>query len=340
MSKLAIVVVAALLVAAGRCPAQEDHVEPVRTGFDPRVDGLPFVNASDWAQPGNCWGMSLLAIDAYLQRLATGQPGSPREGSRRATPEEAASASVVQAALIQFDAERSPRTPVARATGPLREALARIAASGVPEVLTFDGPGGGHAVVLFGWEAGGLRIYDPNRPGETIEWPFDPETGLGAHPLAALHPLYRVANVRSTPHAGHAVSRAVSTLREACTNQEEVCLRMFPPLSVDVRREARGTIVTGSVAAVASASPPDRVWLVVDGRPINVVPVSRFGTYRVAVPDAALTPGVPNRVHVVATVGDDARFAGFRRLELPGPPPPRARPVRTPGLTGAVSRRR
>lgn len=41
--------------------------------------------------------------------------------------------------------------------------------------------GSGHEVVCYGYENGAFLLYDPNFPGQTIRWPFDPQTGFGRY---------------------------------------------------------------------------------------------------------------------------------------------------------------
>ncbi len=353
MSKLGLaLIVAVVLAGASRCDAQAPDPDrlPVRTRFDPRIDGQPFINTGDWRGGGNCWGMSVLAIDAYRRRIRDGRPAVRHEGSPppagEAPPAEQATASLVQEQLLRFDLRQGAeelrrRTPVRQATTLLNQSLARIAATGTPEVLTTEATSGAHAMVLFGWEAGRLRVYDPNYPGETIEWPFDPETGLGDHPLAASEPLYRVNRVGATPQDAHAVAKAVTSLQEACANQDAECVDRFPRITAGLRRQGERVEVVGSVAREGLAR-PDRLWVVVNGRRLGPVPVSRFGTFRAPVPEDALNPDAPNQVQLVATRAE--LFSGFRRLEATTPPGPTsrpaARPARTPGLAGAVSRRR
>src|SRR5687768_600943 len=76
-------------------------------GFDPRLDGLPFPNKGSFTNPrGNCFGMTLVAIDNYLRRTRViGPPAPPREvaTSSAVYPEEHALVSKAQSLTRGLD---------------------------------------------------------------------------------------------------------------------------------------------------------------------------------------------------------------------------------------------
>src|SRR5581483_1582778 len=136
-----------------------------------------------------CFGMSLIAIDNYLQRKNGGPPAKQQpevtqfaaEGDLKA---EEAAAVAENDALVKDGGAPSlvkPSNPK-----PILDALERMKKTGVPEPFFMDAGQGrgefGHVAVLYGAKDGKLLFYDSEFPGETIEWPFDSKKGLGVHP--------------------------------------------------------------------------------------------------------------------------------------------------------------
>ncbi|MCO5167784.1 MAG: hypothetical protein M9894_15665 [Planctomycetes bacterium] len=313
----------ALLVFFLAAPARADVV----TGFDPALDGPRFPNTGDYASVGNCWGMALLAIDNYLRRRAGEAPSA---GAVIAFPEEGhlpdqAAASAVNARATEDDLARvwAGRRP-ADDPAPILAALERIGRTGVPEVLAFWTPGGGHTVVVYGQRDGALLTYDPNFPGEAIAWPFDPARGLGRHPREARDPaMYAdVEAVRAIPFHEHGAVAALPEVRAACDAAAPVCMDRFAPVEVAVRPGPGGLVeVTGRVGRGrevddhgAPTSPPAYVWLAVDGQPVTSVNLDAQGRFRARLPRGTLAPG--GHVRVVA-LSDDGRLAGFADAHRP-----------------------
>ncbi len=349
-----------LAVTLAAAPARGDTPPPsarslpatISTRFDPARDGLPFGNAGDTASNGNCWGMSLLAIDNYVQRT-TNPPArarAPRQPAPATTWEPSAADPRVQAAvgLAQATAVRLDDAPVAGRvplsdTTPIRGALDRIQASGVPEVLVVGGPQGAHAAVVYGYRNGALQVYDPNFPGESIAWPWDPVAGLGKNPKATPGDFYDTLDVATTaPFDAHRTSQSMSRLREACAAQDPECVGRYPGFRAQLVRDVDGTTsVSGQVLPPPGGGPlPAQVWVAVNGAPIAQVPVSRFGTFRAQLPPGALTRE-ENRVRVIGELRQPGllpQFAGFADLDVRRPPPPpipRRRPGGTPPPTAA-----
>jgi hypothetical protein len=350
-----VVVLAVALAGAAPVSAEDGWALPpaLMTEFDPRRDGLPFANVGDLARPrGNCWGMSLLAIDNYLRRLDRGREGEralPHDQltalPREADPTQQATVGLLQETVTQLDfsdvpVESGRRLPLSDPS-PVLEALERIGHTGVPEVLVIRGEQGAHAVVLYGYRDGQIRVYDPNFPGESLAWPFDPVSGLGRHPKADRYAFYAgLTHASTTPYEAHRTSDAMDRLREACASQDATCTGRYPTISAQLERTPEGdVVVAGQVAAPADGGQrPQRVWLAVNGQPIGSAEVSRFGTFRAVVPPGALAPGGDNLVRVIGETSTNghAQFAGFADLPLPTPtaetvltsPRPRARPTR------------
>jgi hypothetical protein len=338
MTPLRLALPLALLLASPLVVQAQAPVAPVRTSFDPRLDGMPFENTGDYASDGNCFGMSLLAVDNYLRRMrarAAGQPDPAplpiTESAQDGHLEAQMLASLVQAiASAQDDGDNSPvESRPASDAGPMREALERMRRTGEPHLMGIYAPNGdAHEIVVFGYEDGNLLIYDPNYPGETIRWPWDPRRGFGPHPKRRDDPgMYGKLDEYDTgPLDTFRTGRELQALRDACAQGLDRCVGRFHALTG--RRE--GNVITGKVgpglAAGEDGSParPRRVWVVVDGKPVASGPIRADGTFRVALPRR--TPAGA-RVQLVA-VTEDGLLAGAN--DLVGPP------SRTRGLAGVL----
>jgi hypothetical protein len=306
----------------------------ISTRFDPARDGLPFGNAGDLASPdGNCFGMSLVAIDNYVRRTtnppararAPRQPAPPTTWDpAQADPRAQATAGLAQATASQLDNPPLEARPPLTDPAPIRGALDRIAATGVPEVLVISGPGGGHAVVVYGYRDGALQVYDPNYPGEAIAWPWDPVAGLGKNPKATPGSFYDTLDrALPRPYDAHQTRAAMDRLREACAAQDAECVDRYPGLTARLRRLPDGSVeVSGQAAPTAVGLAPSDVWVAVNGQPVGLAPVNRFGTFRATVPASALGAD-QNRVAVVGQRQHNGftQFAGFAELDV-GPPVP------------------
>jgi hypothetical protein len=347
------VTLATALVGAAAIARGEELPRPlaVSTGFDVARDGLPFANNGDFASPnGNCWGMSLLAIDNFLrrprERAAVTPPPPTASFPHEADPRAQATASLAQAAARERDWRRaSDRPPLDRPASVLA-ALERMRASGVPEVLVIEGPKYAHAVVVHGYRDGALRVYDPNFPGEELAWPWDPVRGFGKHPKAVKGDFYdTLSGATSIPFDDHTTGKAMAALREACAKQADECVGRYPSLRVELSRTEEDVVVLIGQAAPAGpgGEMPTQVWVAIDGVPIGAAEVGRFGTFRAVIPRVALRD--VNRIRVIGqvrTTSGTPQFAGFAEVDLPRPgprprpPKPPAQPSRTRGLTGAL----
>lgn len=343
-----LVLALAVLLLPGPAPAQDRRpapLAPVRSQFDPRLDGLPFGNFGDYTSAdGICFGMSLLAIDNYLRRMAARRAGEPdpaplpiTDSVQQGHLEYQRLAALAHAvAARQDDGARSPANPE---TGPLdprpmRAALERIRRSGVPEPMGIYKGEDAHAIVLFGFEEGRLLIYDPNYPGETIRWPWDPVRGLGPHPKRRDDAFYRVTGYEVTPWERFRTARELPAIRDACARGLERCVARFPQLRARVEggedgpRHVVGRLEGGLRRDEdgGRVARPRRVWVVVDGKPVAVGPIGRDGTFRVRLPGP---PG--GRVQLVAVTQSGA-LAGLNDLDPPEPAPSR-------GFTAALGER-
>lgn len=315
---------AAPLFAQGRAPA------PVRTGFDPRLDGMPFENLGDYASPdGNCFGMSLLAVDNYIRRRAAREAGHPDPAplpithfAHQGHAEAQILASLAQAVAGQKDDEENSPVQPTRTRDPrmVREAIERMRQSGLPEPMgVYSRDGAGHEVVLFGYEGGQLLIYDPNFPGQTIRWPWDPARGLLRHPMGRDDPEFygALTEYDVAPFSAFKTSRELAAIRDACAQGLDRCVARFPALTGRVEGQTVvGTVGPGLERGAEGNKPkkPYRVWVVVDGKPVASARIQRDGTYQVKLPPGTRTDGV--RVQVIAVTAAGA-MAGANDVGAP-----------------------
>jgi hypothetical protein len=313
---LALLLLGAAPLARAQAPAVP---RTVTTGFDPRIDGFRVENLGDSVQAdGNCWGMSLLSIDAFRRRQAGGgaaaDPGPNfRQFPSQADPVDQATYSMVQGVMNDTTGD-FPSGPGFGDPSNINAALARMQATGQPEVLLLDGTGGGHAVVLYGYRDGALQVYDPNFPGETTRWPFDPATGLGPHPVGGSF-YGALTNVGSVPFDDHPVGAFLNDLRAACST-DGPCLDRYAPITSTTRLGPNGLTVRGQVGQDPGGQRPDHVYLTVNGVPVGAADPNRFGTFTFpTVPRSALRGDGTDVVRVVSQLGEQ-----FRRLRERDPP--------------------
>lgn len=319
--------VALIFVALAAPASAEDRPLPptILTAFDPLVDGMAFENDGTRVRPfGTCYGMSLLAIDNYARRVASRGQALPNRITYEAKDGyliEQLTASAAQKRLSQQTLSSG-----INALGfeePVIDALRRIETTGEPEVLAFYNATSGHAVVLTGWSKGALHIYDPNFPGETIEWPFDPEVGLGPHPKAATHGgLYADMNELSVkPVSELDPNRELQLIREQCDSGAAACYAGMLPVSEVAHEVAAdgGLVITGRVGEWV---PNTRVWAVVDNQPVGAMaPVNPDGTFEVIVPPGMFDESSRVQLALTTTGSGREQLSGFADV-MNGPPTP------------------
>ena len=299
----------------------------VSTTFDPQQDGLSFVNNGDYGGPGgNCLGMSLIAIDNWQRRQSgTDTPAVPIENQ-----EETVSLAQAESTAIDYMGGRTDSLPAPTPVSDpsqINAALARMAQTGQPEVLTMQTSDEGHANVLYGYQNGNLELYDPNYPGQTVEWPFDPVTGLGQHPMATnpdgtTNDFYgNLVAAGSSPLSGFNASDDLSQIRAACANGDSLCTSRYPTVQANVSSSEDGSLyvsgsVTGGPATTMDGSPSPRVTgaiVTVDGTNLGFVNTNPDGTFRLPVDPSVFSGGTHSLV-VQGVAQDDQNnqfFAGF-----------------------------
>jgi hypothetical protein len=309
----------------------------IETGFDPAKDGAPFNNIGSYASQGDCVGMSLVAIDHFRRRKAgeTMPAQDPPDDSNTVKaalvgdPVEHEVAAIVQA-LGDHDDAVFDHAKTAKLSDPrlVRDALLRIENPGEPEVLGIDGRGDdGHALVLFGFKDGKLQIYDPNYPGETVQWPFDPVKGLSKYPKAFgtdpkeadMRKFYSgMTRVTPVPFGQFKVSQEIAKIRDECSTQAKACTAKFPVVTAEVKPSADGQSVTisGTVSRGEKKSedgpttPPGIVLLRVNGQLQKTPTAIKNGRFSVTLPASALKSEGDNVVQVVASTREGG-FAGY-----------------------------
>ena len=337
------------LLLASPTLAQDLPPTTVHTDFDPKVDGLPFENSGDFESPdGNCFGMSCLAIEHFLERRAAGTTRPAPAHATRVTTE---AAPVEQEELVSYVQQNTSQNPMkeAKLADPknLLVALARMAKTGVPEIFTMTGSQGGHANVIFGYEGGAVLLLDPNYPHQTLRWPFDFKKGFGEHPLAkslgAGKDFYAVLKTAgATPFTKFKASREIAALGDP-DKLDKASLSRYPDTTVTASPDGITGTVTGGPKKDEDgnkALKPTRAWLTVDDKPVGYANVLADGSFKLRVPQGVVTKD--SKVRVVVTVDEkdqDARnkeedfhmFAGFVEVDP-------AKLVASRGLTSGLDR--
>lgn len=77
----------------------------------------------------------------------------------------------------------------------------QLLATGEPQIMIIQSFSAGHALVAYGYHEGRFLIYDPNYPGETVTYAFDPKAGFGKFERAngqSLEPVYAAMRFRAS----------------------------------------------------------------------------------------------------------------------------------------------
>ncbi len=346
--------------APRRAASTRGLASTIETGFDVKKDGLPFGNPGDFGSLiGNCLGMSLIAIDNHERRKtaeASGHATSFASDSSRTL--ETVGLAQQNANLDYLSRSRWWEDPVEHELveqlplsdpSAIRGALDRMARTKRPEVMTMRSIFGGHAVVLHGYKDGKLQIYDPNFPGETVAWPWDPHQGLGTHPKAAptnaANYYSALEKAGAAPPSTFMEAKDLERIREACANDLAVCTGRYPTVTANAVKGTRGVIVSGTISRgpglaydLERTPTVDRAWIKVDGKFAGFTRVGLDGGYSLLL-DEKLLAGGKYKLEVVAVA--DGSFAGFTELLVSAsgstistatPPPPV-----TKGITRALA---
>jgi hypothetical protein len=320
-------------------PKGATKLADVTTDFDPKKDAPLFFNNGDYASPGgDCFGMSLVAIDNYIER----QKGAAVKQQDKVTmhPAEGDLKQEETAALVANDAlgkdGGAPQLFKPSNPKPVLDALDEMKKTGLPQPFFMDAGKGqgeeGHVTVLYGAKDGKLLFYDPQFPGETIAWPFDPRKGLGVHPKHddPFSGSYygHVNGVASVPFDKLRASKDIGAIKQACDAGAAACVDKFPKVTATLAPakdagevELSGTVSRGEKKVNGEpTAPPVLAWVKIDGKlrqqPIKL---AKDGSYKVSLPRSAFQD--TSEVTVVATTQFGA-LAGYatQKLSLPSTP--------------------
>jgi hypothetical protein len=304
------------------------------TDFDPKKDAPLFANNGDYKNGGgDCFGMSLVAIDDFIRRKNGGAARGPDKVSEH--PAEGDLAQKETAAIVATEANAKDNDAAALEppshAKPIMDALERIQKTGLPEPFFIDAGKGrgedGHVTVLYGAKDGKLLFYDPNFPGETIAWPFDPKKGLGPHPKAGHgDPFYGHINaVGSVPFDKLQTSKGIGAIKQACSAGASACVDQFPKVTVKLspaKKEGEvqlsGTVSRGEKKVNGQPTDaPAMAFLKIDGK-LRREPVrlAKNGSFSIDLPRSSLRD--TSEVTVVATTKTGA-LAGYVTEKLSPP---------------------
>jgi len=331
-------------------PRKPSAVLPdVDVGFDPKKDAPLFWNDGDYrlGPMSDCYGMSLVAIDNFKNRIAGTAPPPDKATKVTNLAAEGDLKEEELAALVANDANETtdwpysnkiPKDSLPSNPKGILAALDRIQKTGVPETLMMNmgapGPYSGHVTVLFGAKDGKLQIYDPNFPGKTIEWPFDPKKGLGPHPQgqgpykASYGDIHAVMPV---PFAKVKASADIAALRSEVYSSPDKSTKEFAKVLVKLSpgKDEDHVVVSGTVSrglktgAFGPSTPPAQAWVKVNGELLlPPAKLEKDGSYSVTVDRSKFTD--TSEVSVVATTKPypfmtAGALAGFttQKLALP-----------------------
>jgi len=314
--------------------AAPKSITNVTTDFDPKKDAPLFANNGDYKNgEGDCFGMSLVAIHDFIERK-NGGAGRPEdkvsEHPAAGDLEQKETAAVVATEANAKDGDAAPLAPPSHAK-PIEDALERIQKTGIPEPFFMVGGKGrgedGHVTVLYGAKDGKLLFYDPNFPGETVAWPFDPRKGFGVHPKAGHgDPFYgHIDAVASVPFDKLQASKAIAAIKQACADGASACVDQFSkvtaklsPAKKEGEVELSGTVSRGEKKVNGKPTDaPAMVFLKIDGK-LRREPVrlAKNGSFSVDLPRSSLRD--TSEVTVVATTRTGG-LAGYVTEKLSPP---------------------
>lgn len=324
-----------LVLAALPAQAQDDGLPlptkpgaaAITTGFDPKIDGLSAVNVGSYdTNGGDCFGFSAEALTRFEARKA-GQaaPANEDEVSERAL------AGVIQNRYeTEWKNGLSDKVTTRKLSDPKTgNAILKQLSAGTPVILDLQGDGVGHAVVAYGYDGANLVYYDPNFPGESKTWPFDPKTGFGPLALTLNDKPVPVVSVGFYPEKAIASAPSLSdlsSLRASCDSLDATCSAIYMNVQANVSAQivdARGIawVASGSVSGGLATDPegrvseaPTQVAVYVNGGIATTAPVDASGHFSVNVFDGSFSQAT-NDVRIVA-LSANGRITGF--ADAPG----------------------
>ncbi len=333
----------------------------LNTGFDPAIDGVPFVNYGDHDNDGNCFGMANTAVWFYDERRRLDAEARAGGDYTSHAPglSEAYDGSEVDlhswVRMAQDDGDNNSRRRYqglwADWTGPdedgmrreARDLLTRMAATNSPQILSIKDGNSGHLVVVYGYENGHFLIYDPNFPGETMFYAFDGEnfgdTFTHADGTRVDWGIYDSIDGISSHQVSDAFSNEdMRDLRDRSRTHDEQ-ERYVTVVTDSVTRNADGTTtITGRVAGYEDAfEHSDRIDVSLPGTGGLIVrsDIDENGRFSITVGEGWYGTFVLNATE------DDGGYVGSTRVEIAAPPPPPPKPIttKTPGFLGELGKK-
>jgi hypothetical protein len=315
----------------------------VDTGFRPGKDTFDYRNG-DYESPGECLGISLFSVWYYGAHAAEGRPPLSKvfRDLHPLTPNaDLVSREVgLKAQALALDRiDDYPGVPL-RDPSRGRALYDRMKETGKPQILLLSGIISeaksndylGHAVVVFGYRDGKFLIADPNYPGVTATWPFDPESGFGAY--SNPRPRWKIDAVDFVSESiGPKTSAALSEILAGAIADGGEKDRYVEVEVTKLERSDRGLVAEGAIRGGIDwgDKPVHEVRVMVNGRAVpGATAKVQDGKFRVQVDLAKLGLAAKDvKLGLLANKDGPGGFAGY--AEVPAPAPSK-------GLAGALGR--
>ncbi len=328
----------AVVASSGVVPGLTPRLANVDTGFRPGKDTFDYRNG-DYDSEGECLGISLFSTWYYGAHAAGRRPLSKL---LRDLHPLAPNADLVSRE-VGLEAQQLARDRLDDYTGPPlrdpsrgRALYDRLKETGKPQILEFTGTKGntliGHAVVAFGYRDGKFLIADPNYPGVTASWPFDPERGFGAY--SNPRPGWKIfwADFVSEPIGPKTQAALAGILDRAIADGGEK--DRYVEVAV-TRLERSGTTLVAEGAILGGVAGPVKpvheVRVTIDGRPVSRATARvQDGKFRVEVDLVKLGLAAKDvKLGLLASGDGPGGFAGYTEVPVA---------ATTKGLAGALER--
>ena len=183
-----------------------------------------------------------------------------------------------------------------------------------------------HACVLYGYKDGKLQIYDPNYPGETVQWPWSPTTGFSAHPKAsgnATNFYDGIKFVGAAPVSKFKAEETLALVRLQASLGLDGSSKRYPRIDATTTDAGVGEVaVTGQISTDGikdsngdGVRMPESVSVAINGATAGSGKVRADGSFSVLVSSFLLNADGPNSVRVTA-ISDLGTFAGSKEQAL------------------------
>jgi hypothetical protein len=303
----------------------------VDTGYRPGTDGWSFVNYGALDDGGNCAGMVLSEI-AYFDHNRGSTTPAPPLASVSDTLTDPSIELVTEAQSVAGALPPAAIAPVGSAQAAL-QLLTAMKTTGDPQSLflygTANGVHWGHAVTVFGYEDGHFLLNDPNFPGHTIWYGFDPDTGsFGAYLLDGTQPTSPTGSATDAISTVGLLSAdeydSVTSWPEAEQFELEANAdTRFDSIALTTAIVSSGAVVSGTAA---STDPATLFDVLVNGEDLGYRELDANHGFSYTVASSLLGPG--NTTVEVELTGSDGSYYGGGSVVLgPGGAPLGAGPT-------------